>query len=363
MDIAKIDVVPFTLALREGQRMGTGRSAPTTCNVFVRITDRDGIVGYGEASSWSIFTAETPTGMCDVIRHHLAPVLLGRSPFETNALLADMNRAIIGNEASKAAVEMALWDLKARILNVSAAHLFGGVVRHSLGLSYSVSLQDPAQELHVAKELYAEGYRIFKIKVGVLNWRVDVARIEALAGLTGVTLRLDYNGLANPADLRKLVAALNGLPLDFIEQPFPAGDVALLRRMRPLIPYPICVDEGCIKPGDLVQLCELEACDIISLKLAKVGGHTAGRNLAAIAAAWGIHCYAGAYSETRLGTTAALHLLLTLPHLVDGCDYYYPLRILADDPCVGGFVVENGRIRLPDGPGFGVELPRRLFGD
>jgi L-alanine-DL-glutamate epimerase-like enolase superfamily enzyme len=363
MVITGIESAVVELPLRENQRMGAGASGNTTRNVFVRLSAGGGLQGHGEASCWEIFTAETPRGMCEVLDRSIARAVIGRSPLELNAIVDDMDRVVVGNPAIKAATEIALWDLLGKLLGVPVATLLGGTVRPSLGLSYSFSAQDATAERRTLRELYERGYRIFKVKTGILDWRDDVTRIRSvLEAYHDIVVRLDFNECARADTLGRILAAVDPLRIDYVEQPFRRGDLASLARAQRSVPFRVCIDEGCVTAADLVRLAELNACDVISLKICKTGGLRACRALATIASAWGIASYAGAQSESRLGTTAALHLMLTLDNIVDGCDYYYPVEVLARDPTSGGFRVDGGRVRLPESrPGLGVDVRREIF--
>jgi muconate cycloisomerase len=362
MRIESVAAAVRPLRLREHQVMGKGELAGQTENVFVRVRSSDGVAGYGEAATWPLFCAETPAGIRQLVLDGFAPLLRGRPVLDLNAnsnLIAD---AILGNPAAKSATEMALVDLAARTLQVPAAALFGGQVRHSLGLSYSVSAQDAAAETDLVRERYEQGYRIFKLKTGVLGWRADVARLEALLRTADdIQVRLDFNGTGSPFEMARFLKAVDGYPIDFVEQPFAPADVQALRWLRERSGFALCADESCRGMSDLQQIVRGGWYDVVSLKVGKLGGLRRTEMIGKVAAAWGLRCYAGAFSETRLATSAALHVMLTLDNLVDGCDYYFSLVTLAEGEPHGGFHRTGGNIALSAEPGFGVAVPDGWF--
>ncbi|MEU2679580.1 enolase C-terminal domain-like protein [Streptomyces sp. NPDC007107] len=343
--------------------MGTDSLAGSVDNVFLRIRSDEGIYGYGEAATWSQFSSETPAGICHVAENVIGPLLTGRDVLDLNRMVAEIDRAIVGNPGAKSAVEMALHDLAARSLGVPVYSLLGGLRQDDLGLSYSVSAQDVAEEADLVRARYEEGYRIFKVKTGVRDWRVDAARIESIAGrYEDITLRLDFNCTGDPLTVPRLMEAVAGIPIDFVEQPFPPEQLQPLRRLRQTWGTPLCADEGCRTPADARRLIAEGCYDVISLKIGKLGGYDATGRIASAAALSGVYGYAGAFSESRLGTTAALHRMLTLPYLADGCDYYFSLVILdPDHGPQGGFEVHDGRLSLPAEPGLGVTVPDHWF--
>lgn len=343
--------------------MGTDSLAGSITNAFLRVRSDEGISGYGEAATWSQFSSETPEGICQVAEKLVGPILAGRDVLDLNGTMAAVDAAIVGNPGLKSAVETALYDLAARSLGVPVHSLLGGLRRADLGLSYSVSAQDQAEEADLVQARYAEGYRIFKMKTGVRDWRTDAARIESVAGrYDDITMRLDFNCTADPLAVPKLLRAIADIPIDFIEQPFPPEQLQPLRRLRESCGIPLCADEGCRTPADARRLFTEGCYDVISLKTGKLGGYGVTGRIASAAALHGVLGYAGAFSESRLGTTAALHQMLTLPCLADGCDYYFSLVILdPDEGPQGGFTVRDGRLSLPPGPGLGVTVPDHWF--
>ncbi|MCZ0982572.1 hypothetical protein O1L60_36730 [Streptomyces diastatochromogenes] len=343
--------------------MGNDSLIDSVTNAFLRIRSDEGIHGYGEAATWAQFSSETPEGICQVAENVIGRILIGRDVLDLNGIMAAVDAAIVGNPGAKSAVEMALYDLAARSLGVPVYTLLGGPRRADLGLSYSVSAQDAAEEADLVRARYEEGYRIFKVKTGVRDWRTDAARIASLAGRhDDITLRLDFNCTADPLTLPRLLEAVADIPIDFVEQPFPPEQSQPLRRLRDSSGVRLCADEGCRTPADARRLLDEGCYDLISLKIGKLGGYGATGRIAAAAALSGVYGYAGAFEESRLGTTAALHQMLTLPRLADGCDYYFSLVVLdPDHGPQGGFEVRDGRLSLPSTPGLGVTVPDDWF--
>ncbi|MQY05040.1 mandelate racemase/muconate lactonizing enzyme family protein [Actinomadura macrotermitis] len=360
--IAEVRAVVRSLRMREHQVMGAGDLAGHTDNVFVRVRDEDGVCGYGEAATWALFAAETPSGIRDLVEELFAPLLIGRSALDLNACTGAIESAILANPAAKSSVEMALVDLAARRLGVPAMTLFGGPVRDSLGLSYSVSAQDRAAEADLVAARYAEGYRIFKLKTGVRPWREDLARLEALCGFADdISVRLDFNGTGTVPEIGMFLRAAAGLPLEFVEQPFAPGDTQALRWLRQAVPVAFCADESFRGTADLQRIVADGTFEVVSLKVGKLGGLRATAAAARTAATFGIRGYAGAFSETRLATSAALQLMVTLDPIVDGSDYYFSLVVLDEPVPDGGYTVKDGRLVPWTEPGFGVELAEEWF--
>lgn len=362
MQIVAVEAIARPLALRESQRMGAGTLSGSVTNVFVRVVDDQGTTGYGEAAPWAIFAAELPAHIVSVVNEVLAPHVVGRQFDGIAAARRTMDRLIVGNGYAKAAVETALWDLLGRRARLPVSQLLGGPVRDRLALSYSVAGPDTAQESRSVAELYEAGVRVFKVKVGVDAPEHDAARVSGLQErYPDVTIRLDFNETGVIAHVRTLLRSVDLARLDFVEQPFARGDASGLAWLRSHFDVPVCLDEGVASPAEVRAAGVDGTCELVSLKLAKFSGIGATREAAAVADSFGISCYSGAYSESRLGMAAAMSTMLTVPGLVPGCDYYFALVTLADSSITGGFEVREGWLYPSSAPGFGVMVPDEWF--
>jgi hypothetical protein len=98
------------------------------------------------------------------------------------------------------------------------------------------------------------------------------------------------------------------------------------------------------------------AADLFSIKIMKSGGLTRARTIAAIAEAAGIACYGGSMFETGIASAAGTHMIAATPNISLGCEFYQPTYYLTEDLLAAPFPVEAGRIKVPTGPGLGIEV-------
>jgi L-alanine-DL-glutamate epimerase-like enolase superfamily enzyme len=161
---------------------------------------------------------------------------------------------------------------------------------------------------------------------------------------------VDANAAWSPKQAVRRIRDLDAYPIDFVEQPVAAGDLAGLRHVRERSPFPVIADESCVDEEDVPRLAG--CVDGVNVKLMKCGGLRRARRLIAAARAHHLQVMCGCLIESSISITAAAHLA----PLLDYADLDGNL-LLADDP-YEGVGCEAGRLTLPAAPGLGV-VPRR----
>jgi L-alanine-DL-glutamate epimerase-like enolase superfamily enzyme len=258
--------------------------------------------------------------------------------------------------AARAAIDMALHDLRAREAGKPLVELLGRV-HAELPTSITIGIKDSAEEvLAEAEEYRGRGFRILKVKIG-RTLDEDLERLRRLRERFGgeLRLRIDANQGYRAADLPRLFAALDELAIEFMEQPLPPARDADLRGLLPAQRARLALDESLLSPADALRLAPL--CGIFNIKLMKCGGVTPALEIARTAAAHGLGLMWGCSDESRIGIAAALHAAFA-------CRATRYLDLdghldLARDPARGGFTIEDGVMRLTDAPGLGLELEAR----
>lgn len=357
--IERVETVVLDVPLRRAHRFArVGMDVQPVLLVFVRTAG--GLTGVGEGvvpgGPW--WGGESVETMQPVIERYMAPILLGREVSDLAGIGRDIGDVVAGNLHAKAAVEVALHDAWARSLGVPVHTLLGGPVRRSIPVTWALGA-DPAPVVveEALGKLDAGTHRTFKLKMGAEEPAADVDRVlaitEKLAGAAGV--RVDVNArwdrLTTLAQLPRLAEA----GIELVEQPVPGTEIEALAEITRTRQIPVMADESLRTPADALRLARLGAADVFSLKTTKSGGLRATKAIAEVAAAAGIPCHAGTSIETGVGTAASLHLACAAPAVTWGSELFGPLlmreEILATPLCYA-----DGELRLPDGPGLGVEL-------
>jgi L-alanine-DL-glutamate epimerase-like enolase superfamily enzyme len=328
--------------------------------VTVTITGDDGKRGFGEATTapvWSGETAETSKWLLD---NHLGPRLTGRTIGHPAEAVDLMDRSLHGNPFTKAAVDIALWDLWGRSRGVSVASLIADREPVEwIPTRVSIGCYPPEETVRLAVEFWERGVRTLKFKTGVPGID-DVARLKAVRDRLGPgpIFTIDANGAYATAD--EAVAAIEALlPFDLAlaEQPTPRDRIGLLAQVKRRVPVPILADEAIFTPGHLDEALDLDAFDILSIYPGKNGGFSHSLAMARKAMAAGKSCAIGSNLETDLGQAAMVCLASSLSAFpVDrlACDLMGAL-FYETSSVTPPIVFRDGRVKAPNGPGFGVE--------
>lgn len=313
------------------------------------------VQGWGEcvAMEAPLYSSEYAEAAAAVMRRYLIPRLLAASNAGTDVTAETVDALLepyVGHRMAKAALEMAVLDAQLRGTGQSlAAYL--GATRTSVPSGVSVGIQPSvAALLDVVGEYLGEGYVRIKLKI---KPGFDVAPVEAVRERFGelVPLQVDANAAYTLADARML-RRLDAFDLLLIEQPLPEDDLRQHAELARLVRTPICLDESIVSPRAAADAIAMRACSVINIKAGRVGGYLAARRIHDLCQANGIPVWCGGMVETGLGraANAALAALpgFTLPGDISASDRFYAQDIT--EP----FVMDDGRITVPTGPGLGV---------
>ena len=321
MEIVKIEaatvrlelVRPYVTADYKG-----GGLAEKLC-VVVRVTTDNGLVGLGESDAYPTFTYESPETVFAVLRHHLAPAVLGLDPTNICLLHAKMDKAISGWPFAKAPLDVACYDLWGKSLNLPVYKLLGGALRDRIPLIWPIGGGTPEANAEEVTAKVQEGYRSFHIKLGALPPEQDVARVAAIRETVGPTvpLMVDVNQGWDRLTALRTIARLEPFGLSIIEQPVPVSDREDMAAIQAAVTTPISADESLHGLSDAIDLTRHQAVRVFSLKTGKCGGLFRTKQIAAVAEAAGYQCFVNSMIEMGISVATSLHLAATLPHLVD----------------------------------------------
>lgn len=308
--------------------------------------------GWGECVAMSEpgYSAEYVDGAAEVIERFLVPALGPLSTVEAHTMEPAFAR-VKGHPMAKAALQTAVLDACLRRAGTSLG-TYLGAVRPAVPAGVSVGIMDSIPRLLDAVAGYlAAGYLRIKLKIEP-GWDVAVVRAVREAFGDDVLLQVDANTAYTLADARHL-ARLDPFDLLLIEQPLPEDDVrghaALAARLR----TPVCLDESITSARAAADAIALSACSVVNVKPGRVGGFLEARRVHDVCAAAGVPVWAGGMLETGLGRAANVALAalpgFSLPGDTSASDRYYARDITRP------FVLEDGHLRVPDGPGIGVD--------
>jgi muconate cycloisomerase len=353
--IRRVDAVPVALPLKTPMKM-SGVTIAKAENLLVRIEAADGTVGWGEAASAPTMTGDTLGGLVAAVRDHLAPLLRGQDAWTRPALMRTLKRALVGNGGAHSAVEMALLDLMGRASHSRLIDLVGRQRRASVKPMWLLGNPTPSQDIAEAYAREVEGFRFFKLKIGVKALAKEIAATLAVREALGPRLPLcaDANCGLTLADARRYAQATRPANLMFIEQPLAHDDLDGLKALARGTHVAIGIDEGIHAIADVAAVARHGAKGV-SLKLIKLGGIGAALEAANLCRRLGLMVNVAAkIAESSIASAAAIHLACAVPNIDWGVSltHFY----LADDIVRVPLRLSNGTVSLPAGPGLGIEI-------
>lgn len=328
-------------------------------NVVIKMHTDEGIFGIGEAPHMVGHSqlGETPHTVRVILRHKLIPAILGLDPFNQEALIIALNRAVPGNQRAKGALVMAAYDVVGKALNTPVYNLLGGKVRDSVPLSWSLPIVDVKTAVTEGEEMVKRGWRILKVKIGRKSPEEDVEMVRALRHAVGetISIRADANQAYDLKTALRVTEAMAPYRLDFMEQPVHMDDLDGMAEITRQSPVPIMADESAKSLESLAAIAQRRAADYVSIYIIGPGGLTNSKKMASLAQAYRMRGYVGGALESVIGASAGLHLAASSPSIDLGCEMsgQYLLR---EDIGTEPITMVDGDFVLSDRPGLGVEL-------
>jgi len=272
-----------------------------------------------ELGNWHVGeTVETPRITGDsheqIMREldHDAPALIVGLDI-AEAIIELQNSRLTGS--SKAAIDIAL----------NGALGKGVVSGFSVATDVTVPITTVDHLPQLISDRVAAGFTYFKVKANLepVTELIEKLKIIRESLPIGCHLRVDANQAWTLEHTLEVISAISnsGIEIAYLEQPTPARDFKALAKVKANSPIPIMADESCFTSADLKELIELDAMDLVNLKLLKTGGLTLAREMAKTAAAAGIGVYVGSMMEGDQSIRAAATLAAEIaPDLVHDLD-------------------------------------------
>ncbi len=353
--IKSIELIEINLPLVHFFETSFGRTYNRRI-ILCRVEDEDGNEGWGECTAGETpsYSEEWTDSCWEVLEKILAPMVIGKYLKDASEVW-NLMRKVRGNRMSKAAVETAVWDLEAKKLNVPLWKHLGGV-RNEIDCGVSIGIQDSVEKLleKIQTEIDA-GYKRIKIKIAP-GWDFDI--VKKVRETFGETLLMADANSAYTLDDIDLFKRLNAFCLMMFEQPLSHSDIFDHAKLQAEINTPICLDESIKSPADARQAIEMKACQIINVKLGRVGGHFQAKLVEEICRKSNIPVWCGGMLESGIGRShnIAMSTLagFTLPGDVSASKRYWFEDII--EPEVS--VTKKGTIIAPENAGIGFEVKR-----
>jgi L-alanine-DL-glutamate epimerase-like enolase superfamily enzyme len=355
-EIVKIELIPIELPLIEPFIISYGAAAGVE-SVLVRVTDRAGNTGWGEGTPDETVTGENPTTLLRDLTEIGAPGMLGFDARRRDLATAELERLLPTSPTARCAIDIALHDLAGKKAGIPLWALLGGS-KSSLQISRVVSMREPERMAADARKHVAAGFTTVKLKVGQKDAiAIDIERVRQVRAAVGpsIGIKIDVNQEWVDADTAaEAMTAMQVFAPDYIEQPVSQHDLEALAEARRRSGVRTMVDEACHGPADMLRVVQLQAADLVNIKLMKTGGLYAALAVDAIARAAGIASQIGTMVESSIASAAGLHFAASRGN-VQTVEMGGPI-MLAEDIGTTRSWYDARTIAVPDGPGLGIEI-------
>lgn len=319
--------------------------------LIVEVVTEGGVSGWGEcaAMEWPGYSAEYVDGAVDVLIEHLVPRVLADRTLDPQRAHVQLAR-LMGHPMAKSALETAILDAWLREQGQSLADYLGAV-RDDVDCGVSVGIPSSIDALLTEVASYVDaGYRRIKLKIEP-GWDLEPVRAVREAW-PDMPLQTDANQAYTRNDAA-LLGTMDDADLLLVEQPLPEDDLRGHALLAEQISTPVCLDESIISTAVADTAIAFGATSVINIKPGRVGGYLEAKAIHDLCLDRGVPVWCGGMLETGIGRAANVALAalpgFTLPGDTSASSRYFATDIT--EP----FVLQDGRLRVPTGPGIGVD--------
>jgi len=334
----------------------------------------EGVVGRGQIRPLAPHHAmpDTYAAMISMIKEVCGPRLIGQRIFDVESIHGLFDNLAPANYMARAALDAALYDAMGRAVNQPVYNLIGGLAQPRIPLEWSISMaSDPKKMVDDAERaLHEFGIRVLCIKSGHPGgWQQDAVHFRLIREAVGegVVIGMDPNTGWTVSETLQALQALRDYRVDYLEQPVKRTDLAGMAAIRRAATgVPLMADEACQSIQDAQAIIAAEAADVLCIKLYKHGGITPARKIAAVAEAANVKINCGGLAVlSQLEAAAGAHFYASRPseHVMPAGEFIFGLGVIGQDPLVPetSFVVKEGHVAPPGGPGLGVTIDERAL--
>lgn len=337
--------------------------------ILVKITTDDGIVGWGEAFGYG-----ANVGNKAIIDHIIKPAVIGRDPFDRGVLWEEIYDLLHCNNrggcltAALGGVDIALWDIMGKAVNLPICKLLGGIQRKKIKAYASALYIKPGKNLieeqvKEAQSYVKEGYRAVKCKI-TCDERTDVPMVREIRNAIGsdIEFMIDANGAFDPAGAIHFARQIEKYDMYWFEEPVPPEDIQGYLMVREKTGIPLAGGESEYSRYGIRELVSRRAVDYLQPDITLAGGISEMMNMHTLASSYDVQLMPH-FVGSVVSLAANLHVLATIPYnqnslhprepMIEHDRTETPFRDCLSDQTL---VCENGFFQVPMGPGLGIEI-------
>ena len=241
-------------------------------NIIVVIQTFSGITGFGECSPFQTIHGENGN-TCMAVGKILADSLLGKIASDIEKCSSIMDAVIYGNTSIKSAFDIALYDIASQKANLPLYRFLGGENNKEIITDYTVSIGSPEKMAVDAMKTLQAGFPVIKVKLGG-NIEDDFLRMKSIREAVGIEIpiRIDANQGWTLESAVQILDRLQVFNIQHCEEPISRSSFMSLPEIKKKSKILLMADESCFDHHDAQRLVNLNACDLINIKLGKSSG-------------------------------------------------------------------------------------------
>jgi len=361
MRIARVEAIPVLAPLPRVMRTAQDSKSDVGA-VLVRVETDDGVTGWGE-----ILGRWTPRSYATIVADLLAPRIVGRDPFDTEAIWAELASSLSGRGGGMlieaiAGIDIALWDVMGRSLGIPIHRLLAGTGRTTLpAYASSIMVEDVPLTRSAAEALSATRFRAIKLKVGG-DLEQDLGRVALVRSIVGpdVELYVDANWAYSVAEAVEFGRRALEWRVGWLEEPLPPNDREGYMELGRRSAIPIAAGESEYTAAGVRDLIASRSLAVVQPDVSRAGGITETRRIASLAGSFDIGFAPHVGFSGVVCLAATIQLAAATPNFwrLETMVIPNPLReALATAPlATAETLTEAGEVPVPIGPGLGIDL-------
>ncbi len=358
--IEKIDIFPvrYPMVMRfkffEGPVSGGGR--PT---VIIKITANDGTVGWGESVPIPRWSGETIEGAVACLKNYLIPVLIGKDVFDLEEIHHTMTKEMASDFSTtypitRAGIDLALYDLIGKALKQNVAEMLGRKTPDDLLLSWTLNPKDLSEIEGLMQKGRERGFENFNVKISP-DTKFDLELCKTVKKLApNGFLWADANCGYDVATALEMASKLADAGVAVFEGALHPNCISGYQQLVKQGALPIIMDEGCVSPVEVEEFMKLKMLNGIAMKPSRCGGLTSAIAQMNLLEKYNLKFLGSGLTDPDISLAASLILYgaynLQHPAALNGPQF------LGTSVLKEPFKVNGGRVRIPKGPGLGIEV-------
>jgi L-alanine-DL-glutamate epimerase-like enolase superfamily enzyme len=358
--IDKIEIFPvrYPMVMRfkffEGPVSGGGRPS-----IIIKMTASDGTVGWGESVPIPRWSGETIEGAVACLRNYLIPVLIGQDITDFEGIHHAMTKEIASGFSTsypitKAGIDIAMWDIIGKVQKKNIAELWGMKTPDDLVLSWTLNPKEISEVEGLVQKGMERGYQNFNVKVAP-DTKYDIELCTQVRKLApNGFLWADANSGYDLKTALEMAPKLAKAGVAVLEGPLHPDHISGYQALTKQGALPIIMDEGCVSPLDVEEFIKLKMMNGIAMKPARCGGLTSAKAQIELLKKNKMVFLGSGLTDPDISLAATLILFgafgLNKPAALNGPQF------LGASVLKTPFKVEGGKIKIPKGPGLGIEV-------